>query len=156
MEFISPHKCIKNTATNGTILTEHLQKASRGPWTPERTNKIPTGGAGQKKERKRTGSRTGPALLGRGEELKEKIKSRPGEARSPAGRSAGAEKELWGLQRSAATGRWQAGQSETYPDGTSHSPANPSLKCGSASVDGGGGWNVAFGEQTRVEDCCWL
>ena len=48
-EFISPHKCIKNTATNGTILTEHLRKASRGPWTPERTNKIPTGAEGKEK-----------------------------------------------------------------------------------------------------------
>ena len=36
MEFTSPHKCIKNTSTNGTILTD-LLNSSRGPQTPKWT-----------------------------------------------------------------------------------------------------------------------
>lgn len=155
-EFISPHKCIKNTATIRTILTERLRKASRGPWTPERTNKIPTGGAGQKRERKKTGSRTGPALLGRGEELKEKRKSRTWGSPLTSREISRGRKGALGLAAECSNWSVTGRQSETYPDGASHSPAHPSRKCGSARVDGGGGWNVGFGEQTRVEGCCWL
>lgn len=71
-EFISPHKYIKNTTTNGTVLTQYPQKASRGPWTPEGQTRSPQEG----QDRGKRGSSTGPALLGRGEELKEKKKSR--------------------------------------------------------------------------------
>ena len=39
-------------------------------------------------------------------------------------------------EESAATGLWQAGQSETYRDGLCHSPVQPSLRCMSAGVDG--------------------
>lgn len=42
MDFISFHKCIKNTFTDGTVLTEHQLNASRRCWTLERTRKIPT------------------------------------------------------------------------------------------------------------------
>lgn len=42
MDFISFHKCIKNTFTYGTVLTEHQLNASRRCWTLERTRKIPT------------------------------------------------------------------------------------------------------------------
>ena len=42
MDFISFHKCIKNTFTYGTVLTEHQLSASRRCWTLERTRKIPT------------------------------------------------------------------------------------------------------------------
>ena len=41
VEFISPHKRIKNTSTNGTILTGHWLNTNRGPWTHKRTRKIP-------------------------------------------------------------------------------------------------------------------
>ena len=41
IEFIFPHKCIRNTSTNATILTEHQLNTSRGPRTPKRTRKIP-------------------------------------------------------------------------------------------------------------------
>ena len=41
LEFISPHKRIKNASTNGTILTEDLLNSNRGPQTPKRTRKIP-------------------------------------------------------------------------------------------------------------------
>ena len=49
MEFTSPQKYIKNTSTNGTILTDHLLNTSRRPWKPKRTRKIPTqpGSVGQ-------------------------------------------------------------------------------------------------------------
>ena len=42
VEFIYPHKCIKNTFTNGKILTEHQLNTSRRAQTPKRTRKIPT------------------------------------------------------------------------------------------------------------------
>ena len=51
-EFISPHKYIKNTSTNGTVLTEHLQNISRRLQTPKRTRKIPLQ-LGRMKERKK-------------------------------------------------------------------------------------------------------
>ena len=41
VEFNFPHKCIKNTSTNGTIITENLLNISRGPWTSKKTRKIP-------------------------------------------------------------------------------------------------------------------
>ena len=41
VEFMSPHKHIKTTTTNGTFLTEHLLNTSRRPWTLERTERSP-------------------------------------------------------------------------------------------------------------------
>ena len=41
LEFTSPHKHIKNTSTNGTILTEHMLNTSRRPRTPKRKRRIP-------------------------------------------------------------------------------------------------------------------
>ena len=58
-EFASPHKYIKNTPTNGTILTEHLLNTSRRPRTSKRTRKIPLQ-LGWMKERKKE---KGPAPL---------------------------------------------------------------------------------------------
>ena len=37
----SPHKYIKNTSTNGTILIEHLLNIGERPWTPKRTRNPP-------------------------------------------------------------------------------------------------------------------
>ena len=42
MEFIFPHKSIKNTSTNGTILTEHQLNTSRGSWSPKSTKMMTT------------------------------------------------------------------------------------------------------------------
>ena len=42
VELPSSHKYIKNTSTNGTILTEHLLNTGRRPQTPERTRKSST------------------------------------------------------------------------------------------------------------------
>ena len=78
MEFISPHKHIKNTSTNGTILTEHMLNTNRGHQTPKRTRKIPhvTGQDERKKKGKGRGeSGTGPEPLGVGV-LKERRGSR--------------------------------------------------------------------------------
>ena len=41
MEFLSPHSYMKNTSTNGTVLTGHLLNTSKRLWTPKRTRKIP-------------------------------------------------------------------------------------------------------------------
>ena len=50
VEFTSPHKCIKNTSTNG-ILTKHLLNTSGRSSTPKRTRKVPMQ-LGRTKERK--------------------------------------------------------------------------------------------------------
>lgn len=42
MEFLSPHKCIKETSTREAVTTEHLPNTSRGPWAPKRTRETPT------------------------------------------------------------------------------------------------------------------
>ena len=67
MEFTSSHKYIKNTSTNGTILTENLLNTNRGPWTPKRTRQTPMqlGRIKESKEKKRKRKvRIGPATLG--------------------------------------------------------------------------------------------
>ena len=38
----SPYKYTKSTATQGTVLTEHLLNTSRGPQTPTRTSNYTT------------------------------------------------------------------------------------------------------------------
>ena len=58
MQYTSPHKYIKNTSTNGEILTEHLLNSSGGPWTPKRTRKIPVQ-PGRMKEGKKRKEETG-------------------------------------------------------------------------------------------------
>ena len=40
-ELVSPYNYIKNTSTNGTILTEHLLNISGRLWTCKRIRKIP-------------------------------------------------------------------------------------------------------------------
>ena len=61
MEFISPHKYIKNTSTNGIILTEQMLNISRWLQSPKRKRKIPWQ-AGRKKKR---GIRKGAVPLAR-------------------------------------------------------------------------------------------
>ena len=39
MEFAFPHKYIKNTSINGTVLTGYLLNTSRRPWIPKRIGK---------------------------------------------------------------------------------------------------------------------
>ena len=51
MEFIFLHKCIKDTATDETILTEQWLIIFRRSWTPERTEEIPEE-LGRMKERR--------------------------------------------------------------------------------------------------------
>lgn len=74
MEFVSPHKCIKNTATNGMILTcrrlaedlGHLNGQTRSPQEGQDRRER------EKEDRKQDRKHT----PGEGEELKEKRKSR--------------------------------------------------------------------------------
>ena len=56
VEFASPHKYIKNTSTNGTVLTEHLLNTSGGSWTPIWTRKIPMQPGRMMKEKKKRGN----------------------------------------------------------------------------------------------------
>ena len=53
MEFIFLHKCIKDTSTNETILTEHWLNICRRSWTPERTGEIPSELGRMKKRREK-------------------------------------------------------------------------------------------------------
>ena len=99
VEFTSPHKHIKNTSTNGTVLTEPRLNISLGPWAPGRTRKIPaytdrTHKRGREKKEGRKWDRIcapGSGCWSRGEV--------PvlGEALSPAARSTGTDRKLWGL-----------------------------------------------------------
>ena len=75
MEFISLHRCIRNTSIDATILTERRLKTSRRPWTPEGLQRSLHNWVGQKKEgrRRRRGSGTGPAPWGRGAEAEERF-----------------------------------------------------------------------------------
>ena len=52
MKFVAPDKCVKNTSTNGTVLTEHLLNISRRLRTSIKTRKIPLQ-PGRTKERKK-------------------------------------------------------------------------------------------------------
>ena len=65
MEFVAPHKYLKNTPKNGTILTEHLLNMSGRLQTPKRTRKIPstTGQDERKKKKRKEESKKGPAAL---------------------------------------------------------------------------------------------
>lgn len=54
MEFIFLHKCIKDTSTDETILTEHWLIICRRSWTPERREEIPEE-LGRMKERRGVG-----------------------------------------------------------------------------------------------------
>ena len=73
MEFTSSHKYIKNTSTDGTILTEHLLNISRGPWTSKRSRKIPMkpGNMKEMKKKRKKGNKIGPGPLEGGAEREE-------------------------------------------------------------------------------------
>ena len=116
MEFTSPHKYIKNTSTNETILTEHLLNTSGEPQTPKRTRKIPTQ-LGRMKERKKRGNGTRPAPLAGGAIGEERF---PHSGKPPhrwRGDQLGQRGGFGDSEESAASGLWQAGQSKTHMDG---------------------------------------
>ena len=99
MEFISPHKCIKNISTNGIVLTEHLLNTSRGPLTFKKTRKN-TAKLGRtkeiRKEKEEKRKRDGTCTPGR--ELKERRDSHIRGSSLTNGRSSETEAELWGLR----------------------------------------------------------
>lgn len=131
--------------TNGTIFTEYLQKASRGPG-PERTKQNPTGGAGQKKERREQAGQDLYSLgRGRGAEGKEKV-LHLGKPLHQQGDQQGQKRSLgaWSRVQQLVSGRQDRVRP---PDGACHSSAHPSLKCGSVSVDGG--WGLERGLENR-------
>ena len=53
MKFVAPDKCVKNTSTNGTVLTEHLLNVRGRLWTPKRTGKMPLQLTRMKDQRKK-------------------------------------------------------------------------------------------------------
>ena len=65
-DHLSPHKYIKNTSTCGTVPTEQLLNAGRGPQTSKKARKSPHNWVGQKKKEKKRdkGIRMGPDPLG--------------------------------------------------------------------------------------------
>lgn len=100
--------------------------------------KSPQEGQDRRKKEESKQDRTCTPGEGRGAEGKEKV-LHLGKPLHQQGDQQGQKRSSGGLEQSAATGQWQAGQSETYLDGVCHSSTHPSLKCGSASVDGGWG-----------------
>ena len=58
-KFVAPHKYIKNTSTNRTVLSEHLLNISGRLQTSKRTRKIPSqpGRTKERKKEKRTQKR---------------------------------------------------------------------------------------------------
>ena len=96
MKLTPSHKYIRNTHTCGTILTEYLPNAGRGPQTSERARKSPCNWVGRKKKKEsEKGIRTGPGPLG-GICERGKVPV-PREVPLPVGRLAGTEGELWSL-----------------------------------------------------------
>ena len=94
MEHTSPHKYIKNTSTNETVLTEHQLNTSRGPQIAKRTRKIPAQ-PGRMKEKKGVRQTLHPWMGN----------WRRGEPSSPAGRPAGTHRELWRRAQQLVSGR---------------------------------------------------
>ena len=62
VEFVFPHKCIKNTSTKGTVITEPLLNISGSLWTPKKKKQenYPHNKVGQKKG---MGNQKGSATL---------------------------------------------------------------------------------------------
>lgn len=58
MKFVAPDKCVKNTSTNGTVLTEHLLNVRGRLWTPKRTGKMPLQLTRMKDQRKKKRNQT--------------------------------------------------------------------------------------------------
>ena len=79
-----------------------------------------------------------------------------GKALSLAGKSVETKGELQGYQKSASSGLWQAGQSETYTDGPCTALHSPNLRCVVTGAHGGLVLECTFGEQTQGEECYWL
>ena len=151
MEFISPHKCIKNTSA---ILTEQLLNTSRGPWTPKKKDPHKT----RQDKRKKKGK-------GRGEEARQDLhpwQAAEGERRFPHlgmpphwwGYQLGENRSLVGLRGEPSNQSVAAGQNETYTDGMCHSLVHPSLKGCLPVHMGAGCWNMGFREQTQGRNCC--
>ena len=86
----------------------------------------------------------GTCALGGGLEGEERF-LHPGKPPYWQGDHLGQKGRSGGSEERAATGLWQAGQSEIYTDGLCHSPVCPSLRRVSVV------WRVDLGE-----DCCWL
>ena len=158
MEFISPHKCTKNTSTNWIILTKHQLNTSRGPERPQRTRKIPKW-LGRMKERRgkeeRKQDETGSQGWGG---LKERF---PHLGNSPHQQEHQlVQKEnLGGYQRrlqwhAILSDLWHARQSQTYTDSLCHSPVHSTLRHVSATVSGDWGlepgvWRANPGRAVR-------
>ena len=133
MEFISPHKCIKNTSTKETVLTEHLLNISGRLWTPKKKQEnYPHNKVGQKKGK---GNQKGSAtLMGswRWEEFPT-LRKIP----SQWGNQLGQKEILMGLKENAADSLWKAGKSKHCVHGPHWSAANPSLSCMSLVAEWG-------------------
>ena len=127
MEHTSPHKYIKNTSANKTVLTEHLLNTSRIPWALKRTRKIPWQAVGWKKDKRKEKTEWDLHPWGEGVEGEERV---PHLGKTPRwlGDQLGQEGSLGGSEDSAEAHLWQAGQSEMYTDGPCHSASCPSLR----------------------------
>ena len=162
MEFIFLHKCIKDTSTNETILTEHWLNICRRSWTPERTGEIPSELGRMKKrrekkkrERMRRGYKMGPAPL---RVLKErKISHIWGNPLKWWGHQMGQKGSIWSCQRRVKQHvcgtRNRVGPIQMVHATTLHTPAwdiclSLCMKCCMLEC---GDWKANLSE-----DCFWL
>ena len=100
MELVPPHRYIKNTSTNGTVLTEQLLNISGRLWKLKRTRKIPSQ-LGRMKERKKEKRNQG-GINTSGGKLKVRRSSHTQKTPLTAGKSAGTERDLWGIRRESS------------------------------------------------------
>ena len=132
MELISLHKRIKNTSANGTILTEPLQKTSRGPGTPKGQDGFLLSQGDQKKEGK------------------EEEKKRDGACNPEGSRERGVVSTSG--EETMAASVWQQDRVRAA-HGYCPQPCPPSLRGCPLLQTRAGGWNVGPGEQTQAELC---
>ena len=138
MEFAFPHKYIKNTSINGTVLTGYLLNTSRRPWIPKRIGKKKKKNMQQHTMKERSGKGPGPDG-----ELKVRRDSLIQRNTLTVGKSAGRETKLqgiWGECSSLCKER----QSKISVCGLCCSLVHPSLSCVSPGMEGAGSWKVEF------------
>ena len=142
MKLTSPHKYIKNTSANGTIITEHLLTLVEYLGHLKGLEKYPGNQVGWKKNKRKEKTEWYLHPWGEGVEGEERV---PHLEKPPCwlGDQLRQEESFRGSEDTAATCLWQTGQNKTSAEGLCYYPACPSLRCVSAIEDGG--WTLQHG-----------
>ena len=139
-KFVAPDKCVKNTPTNETVLTEHLLNVSGRLWTPKRTGKMPLQPSRMKEQRKK--KRNQKKDWQSWWEAEGEWKS-PHSNRFPhGGEISWEQKETFrGSKENTTDGLSKVGQSKNCVCGLCCSSAHPTLSCESCVLESGV-WNA--------------